>query len=77
MIKKTIINNEVMYVKMRESGLKTDYYFNRKACDNEERGHSVMIDREIEYNRPAPALNVILSCGSPCLNISGSNLIPL
>ncbi len=37
-----------MYVKVRESGLRFEAYFNRKGCDNNnERGHFVKVDEEI------------------------------
>ena len=77
MIKKTIINNLVIYVKLKEIGLRSDYFFNRKGLSNEERGHFVLNNGKIVYNRPVPALSVCLSGSSLFLNISGSTLIPI
>lgn len=75
MIKKTIINDLVMYVKLKVSGLRRDYYFNRKGCDNKERGHFAIENGEIVCKRPAPALDIIPSGDSLLLEISGSRLI--
>lgn len=72
MNKKTIIDDEDIYVKSRESGLRVEYYFNRKASDNRERGHFVIVDGKVECNRQAPALSVLVSGGSFFLNISGT-----
>ena len=76
MNKKTIIDDNSMYVKLRESGLKTDIYFNRKE-NNPCRGHFVLIGSDVVFNRPAPNLSVGLSGGIVCLNISGSMIVPL
>lgn len=76
-MKKTIINDLIMYVKSRVSGLRVDYYYNRKGCDNEERGHFATEDGKVVCDRPAPALNVTLSGSSTFLSVSGSALIPI
>ena len=77
MNKKTIIDDSVMYVRLRESGLRTDYYYNRKGCDNQERGHFAMVSGSIVCDRPAPALAISLSGASAFLSVSGATLIPL
>lgn len=77
MIKKTIIDDEVMYVKLRERGLKIDIYFNRKGCSNNDRGHFVKVDNKIVHQRPAPALNVISSGESLFLETSGAITCPI
>jgi len=74
-VKTTIVDDSVMYLKLRESGLRTDYYFNRKACDNGVRGHFAIESGIVVYQRPAPALDITLSGSFLFLNISGSLLI--
>ena len=71
-IKRTIVNDSVMYVRYKESGLRSDYYFNRKSCENEKRGHLAIENGEVVYNRPAPALEILMSGSSLFLNVSGS-----
>ena len=71
-IKKIIVDDPVLYVRCKESCLRSDYYFNRKGCENEKRGHLVIENREVVYNRSAPALEIILSGGSLFINLSGS-----
>ncbi|MBU0466761.1 MAG: hypothetical protein KJ718_02615 [Nanoarchaeota archaeon] len=77
MIKKRIINDPVRYVKLKGIGLRIDYYFNRKGCNNKERGHLAIEDGKVVCERPASALNVFISNGSPFLNISGALILPI
>lgn len=62
MIKKIIINDPVIYVRLKlnliKDGLRRDFFFNRKAYDNEERGHVVIVDGKVVYKRQAPALSI-------------------
>ena len=77
MIRKTIINDSIIYAKLKVSGLRTDVYYNRNGCNNSERGHFVIKNGKVAYNRPAPALGVFLSGSSLFLNISGGILLPI
>ena len=69
-MKKTIINDSVIYVKSKESGSRIDYYFNRKAHDNERRGHFAIKDEKVVCNRPTQALSINVSGGFIFLSIS-------
>ena len=61
-----------MYVRLRVSCLRHDYYFNRKECGNDERGHFATENGEVVCSRSAPALNVVLSGGCACVEVSGA-----
>ncbi|MEN9626708.1 MAG: hypothetical protein RL557_1036 [archaeon] len=66
-----------MYLRLKVSGLRADYYFNRKACDNKDRGHFAIENGEVVFNRAAPALGIMMLNGSPSLSVSGSLLLSI
>ncbi len=72
MKKKTIINDKNMYVKSKESGLQTDIFYNRKAHNNDERGHTVISEGEMIFNRSAPALDIVMVSGIGNVSVSGA-----
>ena len=71
MKKKVIINDENIYVKSKESGSRTDIYYNRKACNNSKRGHSVIKEGKIVINSSAPALDIVMVSGMGNVSVSG------
>jgi len=81
MIKKDVINDEVMYVRSKESigktGSRFEVYFNRKACTYEERGHFVIEAGSVVHNNSAPALRIVMSGSSPFLEVSGAITQPI
>lgn len=77
MVKRTIVSDDVMYVKYKESGLRQEYYFNRKGCDNEERGHFAIENGKVVCDRSAPALEIVLSGNSHFLCVSSSLVMSL
>lgn len=77
MIKQTIIDDLVMYVKLKLIGTRLDVYFGRKAYPKNNRGHFVMENGEIKHNRSAPALEIVKSENQIYAKISGSNTFPI
>jgi len=76
-IKETIINDSILYVKSKFSGTRLDVYYGRKAYENKKRGHYAEENGSECCNRQAPALEVFRIGTSLCLKISGSLSFPL
>ena len=72
MNKRIIVNDDVMFVKARESGTRLDAYYGRKALDNKDRGHYAIENDIVICDRPATALIVTASGSGLVTNVSGS-----
>ncbi len=67
-----MINDNIIYLKFRGNDSRKDYYFNRKECNNKERGHFALKGRKIVCNRPAQALRIVTFGKSAFLETSGN-----
>jgi len=72
MIKKTLVDDNDIYARIKESGLRTEVYYGRKLCDNDLRGHFAVEDGQVVCDRSTQALSVVNLSGSFCLQASGS-----
>ncbi len=75
--KLSLVNDEAMYVELKEEDSRLDIYFNRKGCGNEKRGHCVLVNGREVFQRSASALGVVSMRGSFYVEVSGALIYPI